>query len=79
MYAGNALATVKSKDKMKVIFFSCVNDFPKIINVRFRMIFRLLSVRTTAFDKAAQSDGNAIVEEKSLSDIDAGILCHSAL
>jgi electron transfer flavoprotein alpha subunit len=50
MYAGNALATVKSSDSLK-----------------------LLSVRTTAFDKAAETGGSASVEEMPLAESDAGV------
>ena len=50
MYAGNALATVKSGSPLK-----------------------FLSVRTTAFDKAADSGGSASVEDLAVADIDAGL------
>lgn len=49
MYAGNAIATVKSKDSVKVI-----------------------TVRATAFDKAAAEGGSASVEAFEAADADAG-------
>jgi len=51
MYAGNALATVKSSDSPKVI-----------------------SIRTTAFDKAPPSDGaTASIDEAKVSDVSSGM------
>mmetsp|Transcript_78388 Transcript_78388/g.169440 ORF Transcript_78388/g.169440 Transcript_78388/m.169440 type:complete len:335 (-) Transcript_78388:119-1123(-) len=48
MYAGNAVATVKMSDSVK-----------------------LITVRTTAFDKASASGGSAPIEQVSVSDADA--------
>eukprot|EP00618_Florenciella_parvula_P036565 CAMPEP_0119481922 /NCGR_PEP_ID=MMETSP1344-20130328/10024_1 /TAXON_ID=236787 /ORGANISM="Florenciella parvula, Strain CCMP2471" /LENGTH=335 /DNA_ID=CAMNT_0007516303 /DNA_START=30 /DNA_END=1037 /DNA_ORIENTATION=- len=50
MYAGNAMATVKSSDSIK-----------------------LMSVRTTAFDKAEATGGSASVEDASVANADAGL------
>lgn len=50
MYAGNALATVKSSDKLKI-----------------------LSVRTTAFDKAASGAGAAKIEVAASVETNAGL------
>lgn len=50
MYAGNALATVNSSDKLK-----------------------LMTIRTTAFEKIADSGGSASVEELTVGDANAGL------